>query len=126
MYVGYGNQNLIRASLSKFRCSGCLNDCSRFVMRRREYFVARCARCGLAHFLPRPEVEQDSHQLHDLDYYEGVMKRLRPGLHYHSTKLLRMLSLYSPPPGRLMEVGCATGLFLTDAHAAGYTVTGIE
>src|SRR5262245_26058655 len=41
-------------------------------------------------------------------------------------KLLRLLSSYSPPPGRLMEIGCATGLFLTDAHAAGYTVTGIE
>src|SRR5262249_44818393 len=39
---------------------------------------------------------------------------------------LRMLKGYAPPPGRLLEIGCATGLFLADAHNAGYWVTGIE
>jgi len=126
MDFNYAKNDSISASVRKFSCSGCLHDCGRFVMRRAEYFVVRCARCNLAHFLPRPEVEQDSHQLHDLQYYEQVMKRLRRGLDYHSMKLLRLLSSYSPPPGRLMEIGCATGLFLTDAHAAGYSVTGVE
>ena len=54
------------------------------------------------------------------------MKRLRPGLDYHSMKLLHLLSRYCPPPGRLLEIGCATGRFLSDAHAAGYSVTGVE
>ena len=114
-------------ALGSFRCSGCLHDEARFVMRKTaEYFIARCVRCDLAHLLPRPQLEQEAHQLQDLGSYEVDMKRLRPGIDYHSMKLLHLLSGYSPPPGKLLEIGCATGLFLNDAHAAGYSVTGIE
>jgi SAM-dependent methyltransferase len=76
--------------------------------------------------LPRAEDVGDSHQLEDLGHYHEMMKRLGPGLEYHSMKLLRLLSSRRPPPGRLLEVGCATGLFLTHAHVAGYSVMGLE
>jgi SAM-dependent methyltransferase len=76
--------------------------------------------------LPRAEVVGDSHQLEDLGHYNEMMKRLRPGLDYHSLKLLRLIRSHCPPPGRLLEIGCATGLFLTHAQAAGYSVMGLE
>jgi SAM-dependent methyltransferase len=109
-----------------FTCSACLHHSGHFVMRRSEHAVVRCAQCGLAHLLPRPEAAQDSHQLDDLRYYDDLMRRLRPGLDYHSTKLLRLLHPYSPPPGRLLEIGCATGRFLMAAKTAGYFVMGLE
>src|SRR5262245_40065074 len=93
-----------------FICSGCLHHSGNFVMQRSDHAVVRCAECGLAHLLPRPDAAEDSHQLADLGYYDEVMRRLRPGLDYHSMKLLRLLRPYSPPPGRLLEIGCATGL----------------
>src|SRR5205085_11686318 len=69
-----------------FICSACLHERGSFLMQRSEYAVVRCAQCGLAHLLPRPESAEDSHQLNDLRYYNEVMRRLRPGLDYHSTK----------------------------------------
>jgi SAM-dependent methyltransferase len=124
--VDYANNKSVAAAVGSFRCSGCLHDAARVVMHWSEYFIARCIKCDLAHFLPRPQVEQEAHQLQDLGSYELDMKRLRPGLDYHSMKLLHLLGKYCPPPGKLLEIGCATGLFLNDAHAAGYSVTGIE
>ncbi len=126
MRTDNANSKSIIAALDNFRCSGCLHDNGRFVMHRSGFFILRCARCDLAHYLPRPVVDEDSFQLHDLQYYESTMKRLRPGLDYHSVKLLQLLGRYCAPPGKLLEVGCATGLFLSNAHAAGYSVTGIE
>lgn len=95
-------------------------------MQRSEHAVVRCNACELAHLLPRPAAGEDSNQLHDLDFYDNVTKRLQPGLHYHAMKLLGLLKPYAPPPGRLLEIGCATGLFLGAAQAAGYKVTGLE
>jgi SAM-dependent methyltransferase len=76
--------------------------------------------------LPRAEVVGDSHQLEDLGHYNEMMRRLSPGLDYHSLKLLRVLRSHCPPPGRLLEVGCATGRFLMHAQRAGYSVMGLE
>ncbi len=95
-------------------------------MRRPEHVVVRCARCSLAHVLPRPERDTDHFQLGDLATYEAAMKRLQPGVEYHAAKLLRMLSAQRPPPGALLEVGCATGQFLLTASKAGYAITGLE
>src|SRR5262245_12663121 len=109
MDFNYAKNDSISASVRKFSCSGCLHDCGRFVMRRAEYFVVRCARFTLPHFLPLPELDKDSHQLPNFQYSEQVMKRLRGVLNNHSMRLLRLLSPNSLPPGRLMEIGCATG-----------------
>lgn len=125
MRSDYPNK-LVGGAVEDFRCSGCLHGSGRVVLHRPEGFIARCDRCDLAHFHPGPQVEQETHQLQDLESYEVHMKSLGPGLDYHSTKLLHLLSRYFPPPGKLLEVGCATGRFLNDAHTAGYSVTGIE
>lgn len=39
---------------------------------------------------------------------------------------LRAIAGREPPPGALLEVGCATGLLLDEARARGWTVGGVE
>ena len=41
-------------------------------------------------------------------------------------RFLALVQEFRPPPARLLDVGCATGLFIRETHQAGYQVTGLE
>lgn len=115
------------SELRNFICSGCLEREGRRVLAGAKHIVVRCSRCHLASMLPKPgPLAGSNEQLDDLQEYERLMHRLQPGFKHHAAKLLELLNRYSPPPGRLLEIGCASGLFLTEARNAGYTVTGLE
>ncbi len=55
------------------------------------------------------------------DYLEDA-----PLLRLHFRRRLRALARHRPPPGLLLEVGCATGILLQEARSMGWQVRGIE
>jgi 2-polyprenyl-3-methyl-5-hydroxy-6-metoxy-1,4-benzoquinol methylase len=96
------------------------------VLRRR-----RCAGCGLIFLAPRLDPSSLS-KVYELWYgyaYRRVMKdaehvaeRRREFERYH----LRLLEAQCPRRGRLLDVGCGSGLFLGLAKRRGWAVTGVE
>ncbi|RPI15807.1 MAG: class I SAM-dependent methyltransferase [Lysobacterales bacterium] len=98
------------------------------------YRVVRCARCGLLRTNPRPAPaamgsyypeDYGPHQMND------EADASPAGAATRRARLLRRLGLEvraTPPvsPGRLLEIGCASGGWLARMQQAGWSVRGIE
>lgn len=101
-----------------------------------EYTVVKCRTCGLMRTNPRPT--QDSIGVYYPENYGPYLgtrvqqRELTPGIRTRLRSLAgRMCNFNTTPlpmlePGRLLEVGCASGAFLHQMAGRGWQVEGIE
>jgi 2-polyprenyl-3-methyl-5-hydroxy-6-metoxy-1,4-benzoquinol methylase len=97
--------------------------------------IVRCRRCSFVYTNPRLP-QKDLWTRYSEDYFwdeylptQGIGRDGSVDLDAfarHHAPLVHLVSMYAPPPGRLLEVGAAAGLFLKSAERAGWRVTGIE
>ena len=98
-----------------------------------EFVLRRCRRCGLMYLSPRPTPEAMP------AYYPLAYDNYRPPIEDERWALMRwmrrrkliqrrrLIERYSgQTSGRLLDIGCATGLFLHEMALAGWEVMGIE
>ncbi len=103
-----------------------------------EFTVVKCLDCGLMRTNPRPTPETMGFYYPD-DYGPYLGTRVNSAVSQSTTilkKWLRLLAqqvfkfnttLLPPiPPGRMLEVGCASGSFLHKMAAQGWQIEGIE
>ena len=94
--------------------------------------LVRCRRCGLIYLNPRPGPDEIARYYPSdyIAYYRAIedvpsfLRRLdrRYGLHKRCREVIRRAGR----PGHLLDVGCATGVFLDGMRQRGWTVTGVE
>jgi len=86
--------------------------------------IVRCRQCGLVYTTPRERSDAilDAYQAVDDPTYVAEERGRMATFH----RSLRLIHRYRRPPGRLLDVGCYTGLFLGVARDAGWTVKGVE
>src|SRR5690349_9886728 len=95
--------------------------------------LVRCRNCGLMYLSPRPAVSEIE-QYYPVDYaaFRPAIEDERFGLmrYMRQRKLARrrqLLEKYSQRRGgRVLDVGCATGLFLHEMVLAGWQAQGVE
>ena len=94
--------------------------------------IVRCRSCGLMRTNPRPTVESIGHYYPE-DYGPYVNTRIRPsarpGLLRRALRPWFSSGSWATPrlhPGRMLEVGCASGLFLEHMKGLGWSVEGLE
>jgi SAM-dependent methyltransferase len=103
---------------------------------RGRFQVVRCAHCGLMRTDPRP-TPQTIGAYYPSDYgpYHSTPSpaKVKPATWHRrfKAKLNRFFGkdvrrLPDIPPGHLVEIGCASGAFLCDVRARGWSVEGIE
>jgi SAM-dependent methyltransferase len=99
-----------------------------------EFVLRRCTACGLMYLSPRPSPQKIG------DYYPPAYSaHLRiatederfPLMRWMRNRKLvkrrRMIERYSQRvPGHVLDVGCATGLFLHEMQLGGWQATGVE
>lgn len=86
--------------------------------------VVECTNCHLRALFPLPPaeaVEEAYTRVKDSEYLS-----IEPPRKIAFTKLLQRLEKYAPPPGKLLDVGCYTGVFPLLAQQHGYEAYGVE
>jgi 2-polyprenyl-3-methyl-5-hydroxy-6-metoxy-1,4-benzoquinol methylase len=113
-------------------CNLCGGDDRRPLFRKAGYDLVECTGCGLAFIANQPDAAgiaalydtADTYHAALLDPSHGDFRRMRRIARQH----LRFLRRSVPRPAglRLLDVGCSTGLFLSEARRAGFSVHGAE
>ncbi len=96
-----------------------------------EFRIVRCRQCGLIYLNPRP-IAGEIGRYYPADYHPYVAP-VRAAQHrvsrwdqrYGLYKRLRAVAALQPR-GRLLDVGCGTGDFITFAREQGWQVQGVE
>lgn len=116
-------------------CALCGADDTRPRHHKFDLAVVQCNRCRLVYANPRP-VTESLFERYSSDYFwdeylrglgiarDGYVDPARFAAHHYP--LLHLFEMYRPPPGRLLEVGAAAGLFMKSAQTAGWQVHGVE
>jgi 2-polyprenyl-3-methyl-5-hydroxy-6-metoxy-1,4-benzoquinol methylase len=95
--------------------------------------LVQCQKCGLVYVSPRPD-PNELYALYGESYFcnndsgtVGYTDYLNDEANIRKTftRRLRRLERFVQP-GRLLDVGCATGFFLTQAQARGWQVEGLD
>jgi len=101
--------------------------------RLRRFSVYRCDVCTLRFRHPLPDAAELRAMYEDERYHESVyFENARAGYDAHAPEVriyrraLTDLAELVAPARRLLDVGCATGVFLDLARAAGWDVHGVE
>jgi SAM-dependent methyltransferase len=113
-------------------CAVCGNE--RFVpfLEKDGYWIVRCVACSFLFVHPPPDPTILRALYTDPAYFrsEGPFgyadyAALRPFWEAQARERLSVIERYTPP-GTLLDVGCATGIFLKVAQERGWAVVGIE
>lgn len=111
---------------------GVADERERFILE--ELRVVACRRCGLEYINPQPPVEAVEAR-YDGSYFESAnplawgyqdYAAMRPSFEPGIRKKLSIMRRFAPPPGTLLDVGCAYGFFLDLARHEGWSVSGVD
>ena len=130
MYFMLARRDAEPARRESARCLVCGADAP-LQGQRNGYPFHRCPRCGLLFAWPLPE---DTADIYAEDYYAGGRRgfgyvdydRDKRPMAPTFEKYLDLLAKRQPPPGRLLDVGAATGFFLALARPRGWDVRGVD
>jgi SAM-dependent methyltransferase len=121
-------------------CNYCQSDDTHFVTHGPDLFLnlpgdfvlVRCNTCGLIY--QNPQLTRRELEPHYPELYEPYKKNpddesslvRRFDIQYGINRRCRQLINYHPHPGKILDIGCATGLFLKTISDFGWQATGIE
>jgi 2-polyprenyl-3-methyl-5-hydroxy-6-metoxy-1,4-benzoquinol methylase len=104
-------------------CPLCSAPCRRDVVSARDWSLARCLACGLYYRNPPPAEKMRRH-------YENVYEDDLTSDHIDERRravFATFLETFAPRGGgRLLDIGCGSGEFLTLARERGWSVEGVE
>jgi SAM-dependent methyltransferase len=111
-------------------CYLCGATKSRLVVANPQYSYLICASCGLRREHPLPDPTEDR-ELYDDGYYlrHGLAVRLEDQSSLKRELLARRVGLLTKlngGPGRVLDVGAGTGLFVEASMRAGWRAFGVE
>ncbi|HEX6463667.1 MAG TPA: class I SAM-dependent methyltransferase [Vicinamibacterales bacterium] len=121
--------------LEDARCALCGADDTRFRHHKFGLNVVQCNRCRLVYTNPRLPREALVTRYSEQYFWDEYLPDLEIGrdgyvdvkrFAAHHAPLLHLFQMYHPPPGDLLDVGAAAGLFMKSAEGAGWHVKGLE
>ena len=122
-------------------CSLCGVDDAEHVLTLRdfafdepgEFPLTRCRRCGLMYLNPRPSPAQMEryYPATYLPYKSAIEDERWPLMRWARRRNIRryrhVIEQFSPRvPGRVLDIGCSTGIFLAEMRDAGWETYGVD
>lgn len=91
-----------------------------------------CGKCGVIFIHPQP-TQEELKQLYSREYFEGDFRCGHAGSYFDDNTIdklsdnsfIKKINQYKDN-GKLLEIGCAGGIFLNTARKEGYEVYGVE
>ena len=104
-----------------------------FAFKKHGFTIMTCPNCHLYRTVLNQPYSQLLKTYYTRSYFTGSSHRAgyadyvadQPIIRRNAQNYLQLLKHYQPT-GKLLDVGCATGIFLTQAQNQGYTVRGID
>lgn len=104
-----------------------------FTVSQEKFSIQECKNCGFKFTNPRPDLTQigDYYKAESYISHTNTSKGLIAKL-YHSVRKytlkgkLNLINSLIPQKGKLLDVGCGTGMFLNECREDGWRVNGIE
>jgi len=104
-----------------------------YTVSQEKFTIQECKNCSFKFTNPRPDLTQigDYYKAESYISHTNTSKGLIAKL-YHSVRKytlkgkLNLINSLSPTKGKLLDVGCGTGMFLNVCRENGWTVNGIE
>lgn len=104
-------------------CSVCHQVPHKTILTVGRYTLFRCRSCDLYHLTPiTPDVGADYKSVLDLEIYISYMRDFHAKQYRQELKDIIQLK----PAGKVLDVGCGAGWFLSEARKFGYQTTGLE
>lgn len=120
--------------MRSIKCNLCRNDDFTDFHPLGNSTIVRCNKCGLFYLNPQLE-EEDLKKLYDMTYFASEDSAVSGYDNYDadeeniirtSHKKLKRIEHYYPNKGKLIDVGCATGIFPHVASLRGWEAFGVE
>jgi 2-polyprenyl-3-methyl-5-hydroxy-6-metoxy-1,4-benzoquinol methylase len=97
------------------------------------YLIVECVACHMRYVSPMPTPEEITAHYQQAEYFAGesglgylsyadMKKALRP----HFQRRLQIIEAQLPQRGKILDVGCAAGYFLEEAHQRGWQISGMD
>lgn len=114
------------------KCPLCQADTLKENMVKENLKVVRCGNCGLGFLKDLPSEEKLDRFYNTADYYQfwgelskDNVEKIEQCKKLTFTKILDLIEKFKDG-GRILEVGCATGILLELAEKRGWQVSGVE
>jgi 2-polyprenyl-3-methyl-5-hydroxy-6-metoxy-1,4-benzoquinol methylase len=108
-------------------CDLCGKDDAEPLLTKNSYRIVRCRACGLVYVNPRPRTTALA-ALYDEDSFQHNQATRAEDDAWRKIARARLdlIDREKPDRGRLLDVGCSTGLFMDVAQEGGWKVSGID
>jgi 2-polyprenyl-3-methyl-5-hydroxy-6-metoxy-1,4-benzoquinol methylase len=100
---------------------------------QQSFQIVACAKCGFLFTNPRPPASEIGKYYESAEYIShndqsrDLMSRVYTGVRNYTTRQkINLLQQAVPKKGKLLDVGCGTGFFLSKAKGAGWQAHGTE
>jgi SAM-dependent methyltransferase len=113
-------------AMEEIQCILCNKDDSALFLEDEGYKAVRCRRCGLIYVNPRPGYSTLKEKYNNGSLIQEDEQIASAGEKILKARLDLVLIRRFKRGGRLLEIGCGEGSFLSEANRSGYDVYGIE
>ncbi|MCY7358057.1 MAG: class I SAM-dependent methyltransferase [Rudanella sp.] len=107
--------------------------CKDYLVSQDEFTIQNCEECGFRFTDPRPDSKSIGSYYQSTDYVShndksgGLVNKLyRLVRQFTLRQKLNLINSIQPEKGKLLDIGCGTGLFLETCQQGGWSVEGVE
>ena len=99
------------------------------------FSVVRCSTCGLVYVTPRLSPDALLEEIYDESYWKSDSPKVRGYADYSAERAFyertfriraKFVRRFAAPPGKVLDVGCAAGYYLSTAREDGWECAGVE